>query len=220
MPTTTLPAPVAPGSLTPMAAAEPSTPRWLTSWKPSDTLPATARAEIEASLPALRRALAPATAKEFMVAMDGYVDWLEAFGVAALPPPGPEREKRLETVIGLMREDLADLPADLLAEALRRIRRNHRFRNLPLPADIRDQVKAEWARRKAMLSSAEACARFGRFEAPRIAPEDRVRPEQARQLRQELAAAAAAREMADADTPEDGEPPPPPNARQDRGEAA
>lgn len=190
---------------------------WLVSWKPSDTLPATARGEVEAALPSLQAALAPSTAKQFAVAMDGFVDWLEAFGVSALPPPGPEREARLGKIVGLLREDLADLPPDLLVEALRRTRRNHRFRTIPLPADIRDQVKDEWNRRKARLSAAQACARFGRFEATPLAPEDRPRPEQVRQLYQDLAAVSAARAMADTDTPEDGEPRTPPNARQDRG---
>lgn len=205
------------GSLTPKGADAPSLVPWLASWKPSDTLPAKAKGEVEAALPALQHALVPSTAKQFAVAMDGFVDWLEAFGVSALPPPGPEREARLGKIVGLLREDLADLPPDLLVEALRRTRRNHRFRTIPLPADIRDQVKDEWSRRKARLSAAQACARFGQFESTPLAAEDRVRPDQLRKLREELAAGAAAREMEGADTPEDGEPPPPPNARQDQG---
>ncbi len=218
--TTTLPsaarmAPAVPARVS--APLSPRSPNWLAGWKPTDRLPHAARAEAEGCIPGLEAALQPADPKALALALTKLLDWIGDFGIVPLPVDAAARDAYLTRLAGRYREHLARLPADLLMRCVDETMAAHRFRNLPLPADMIARVSAEWGRRRNALGACRLALKLNCFEAPPIAPEDRVRPEQVRQLRQELAAATAARSMADADTPEHGEPPPPPNARQDRG---
>lgn len=152
------------------------------------------------------------------VALARLLDWIADFGIAPIPTDAGARKAYLLRLAGRYQEHLAKLPADLLVRCVEETMASHRFRNLPLPADMIARVSGDLARRRAALSACRLALKFNRFDAPPIALEDRVRPEQVRQLAQDLAAATEARRLAGSETPEDGEPPPPPNARQDRGE--
>lgn len=195
-------------------------PSWLPGWKATDTLPASARAEAEACIPRLEAALAPAPPKVLAVAIGRLVDWIEDFGITPMPANDEARREKVGRLSARYREHLAGLPEDLLVQCVEETMASHRFRNLPLPADMIARVSGELARRRAALGACRLALKLGRFEAPPIAPKDRVRPEQVRRLRHELAAAAAARAMPGADTPEVGEPPPPTNPRLDSGAQA
>lgn len=199
------------------ALRSPPSPNWLEGWKATDTLPARARAEALACIPPLEASLRPAEPKALALALTSLLDWIADFGIVALPTDAGAREAFLTRLAARYREHLQHLPADLLARCVDETMSSHRFRNLPLPADMLARVSAELGRRRITLGGCRLALKLNRFEPEPIAPEDRVRPEQARALRLELAALADARAMADADTPEDGEPSPPPNARMDRG---
>lgn len=199
------------------ARLSPPVPNWLAGWKATDTLPAAARADAQAAIPRLEAALVPADPKAMVVALTSLLDWITDFGIVPLPVDPGARSAFLDRLAGRYREHLVTLPADLLVLCMEETMASHRFRNLPLPADMIARVSAEWGRRRNALGRLRLALKLNCFDAPPIAPEDRVRPEQVRALRLELAAATAARAMAGADTPEDGEPRTPPNARQDCG---
>lgn len=202
------------------APLSPPSPNWLGGWKATDTLPAAARAEAEACIPGLEASLAPVSPKAMAMVLTNLLDWVADFGIVALPVDEGARRAFFTRLAARYREHLGHLPEDLLAQCVDETMASHRFRNLPLPADMIARVSAELGRRRNALGACRLALKLNRFEAPPIAPEDRVKPEQARALRMELAAAAAAREMPDADTLEDGEPPTPPNPRMDRGASA
>ena len=169
----------------------------------TDTLPADYRSKIAEHLPKVRATLEPASAEAFAVAMDGFVGWIEAFGVIPLPPAdSPERLARIGLIAARYREHLADLPADLVELAFKRVMAAATFSKLPLPGEVRKAVAAELAERKVALHRLEAAHRFGRFAPQPVPPEERVRPEQVAALHREIAAMAAARAMPDADTEE------------------
>lgn len=192
-------------------------PNWLAGWKPTDTLPASARADAEACIPALEADLAPAPPKALAATIARLVDWIEDFGITPMPDEPEARREKVARLSGRYREHLQHLPADLLVRCVNETMAAHRYRNLPLPAEMLARVTGELGRRRTVLGACRLALKLGRFDLAPVPEEDRVRPEQLRALRRDLAAAAAARTMPDADTQEDGEPAPPPNPRADRG---
>ena len=115
--------------------------RKLGSWSPA--MPVTDHAtpdEIEAACRDAELALTPASGKEFMVAMGLLGDFAVTFGLT---------DGDLKAAQSYYRDALCDLPADLLAVAIKRTTANWRFgRMMPLPADIRGQVSEEFAQRQ------------------------------------------------------------------------
>lgn len=131
-------------------------------------------------------AIAPASVQGFAVAMDALVQWLERFAMIAFSDDPQERKRQITDIVRGYRDALSDLPADLLMRAVTQTTQTHRFRNLPLPADIRTHAEAELAERKARflrLKTAAQVADRQRQGKDRHGPRERS-PEQ-------LAAAAA-----------------------------
>lgn len=191
-------------------------PSWLTAWKAGDTLPHSARAEAEAAIPRLTEALQPAPAKAQAVAIGRLLDWAMDFGLVAVPTDDSGRREWSGRMSKRYREALEDLPADLITRAVEETMLTHRFRNMPLPADMRAVVAGELMARKGALGSLQVALRLNRFASPPVAPEDRPTAAQFAAFRRDL----HIRRLPGSETVEAGEPPPPADARVDRGEAA
>lgn len=101
-------------------------------------------------LPALEAMLAPVTAKEFAVAMDPLLEFIEIFRL-------PQAEEVSATKI--YRMALADLPADLLVLAIQRTIANHKYHVIPKPGDIRERVTEELEARKRAVRLAKMAAK-------------------------------------------------------------
>ena len=147
----------------------------LASWRALDTLPNEARVRVAAAIPALEAALEPATVQAAAVALEPLISLIDRYGLVALPADQDGREEALGRIARGYRDDLADLPSDLLVLAVQRIVRTHRYRNLPLPAEFRRAVAEELERRMSGLLLLKAVHRLGRFVGPPLAPEERVR---------------------------------------------
>ena len=84
--------------------------------------------------------------------MDGFIGWIERFGITPLHPIGSkEREDAIRGIVNDYRNALYDLPADLLKEAFAKAIQNHAYRNLPLFAEVRGYVEHELRDRKRRL---------------------------------------------------------------------
>lgn len=55
------------------------------------------------------------------------------------------------SIAGFYLEAVADVPADLVSEAFRRLRLNYRYPGFPKPADLRATVLDEMAQRRTIL---------------------------------------------------------------------
>lgn len=159
----------------------------------------------------------PADPRALAVALGELSSWVEDFGIVALPEDAEERRAKLTRICARYAEHLSDMPSDLVVAAVRATVRTHRFRNLPLPGDIRAIAAAELANRAVLCNRLRSVLRVGRFAAAPVAAADRVRPDQLAELRRRIAASGI-RRLPGADTPEVGEAPPPagPDARRDR----
>lgn len=135
-------------------------------WTPAEPLPAEYRARIPEALAIAEAACAPATLQQFAVCMAELMDWIEVFGVIPLPSGPQERRVRLAQVVAGYRKGLDDIPADLLAEAVRHVTGNAEYRVLPLAGDLRKIVAAELERRRHAVRRLTTAQRLARFEAP------------------------------------------------------
>lgn len=119
-----------------------SSTAWITRWTPAEPLPLGEGANLPAYIAAAEQHTAPASVEAFAVAMKPLVDWVQRFGPALEPTeqdggrPGVRRSQIADIVRGY-RELLADLPGDILAEAVKAVVGRHRYRTLPSPGDIR-----------------------------------------------------------------------------------
>lgn len=131
---------------------------WLASWNPNpdDSLPP----EIVAALPALRTearsVMAPASAREFLVALDLLWKFARTFGIKATP-------EEVEEATQAYRASLADLPLDLLAEAIQRTKAAWTYRNLPLPAEIRAHISDQLTRRRLIANRLRLAEMYARW---------------------------------------------------------
>jgi hypothetical protein len=150
----------------------------LMSWKATDNLPAETREAAAMHLQALEQAVQPASARAAAVALEPLISLIDRYGIIPLPSDAEARETELSRIARGYRQDLADLPSDLLALAVRRIVRTHQYRNLPLPAEIRKAVAEEFIYRRAALGRLDSILKFGKFSSPPLAPEDRLTPHQ------------------------------------------
>jgi hypothetical protein len=83
--------------------------------------------------------------------MDDLVGWIERSGLTQIPADHDARRGWITGVVRDYRDGLADLPADLLAAAVKRIKAAHRWRTMPMPADLRATVEGELSRRHGAL---------------------------------------------------------------------
>lgn len=104
--------------------------------------------------------LRPASSKEFMVAIDDLFKFARAFRLGNVDA---------ESATGFFYEAVADVPIDILRVAVKSLIGNWRWGNrMPLPADLRASVPAEFGERKHALANVE---RSLLSEARRIADE-------------------------------------------------
>lgn len=83
--------------------------------------------------------------------MDALVQWVERFGVVPLSDASAQRKTQIADIVRGYRAALSDLPSDVLLRAVLDTTRTHRYRNLPLPADIRTHADAELRARQTRL---------------------------------------------------------------------
>ena len=102
-----------------------------------ETIPPDVVAGLPAAVAEAEAALAPASPQAFAVTIKRLTDYVEAFG---LPAPAPS------AAAAVYREALGDLPAELLAEAVTRTVRTHKFHVLPKPGEIRATVAEDLAK--------------------------------------------------------------------------
>lgn len=171
-------------TLTPAAVA--SSTRWLTAWTPSEPVPSEARDQLPLLVASAESALAPADIQGFAVAMDTLVQWLERFGVVAFFEDAAQRKSQIADIVRGYREALADLPSDVLMRAVADTTRSHRYRNLPLPADIRAHAETELRERQNRLLRLKTAAQI----AGRVAGQKSGWPEMRQRSEAEIAAAA------------------------------
>ena len=138
---------------------------WLDRWEPWITaqipvpLVTLTAARIEAET-----ALTPADERAATLALAELFRWARLFGL---------KLDDLEATAREFREALADLPADLLTQAIGMIRRTWHYPSLPLPGDLRRQVTDELARRRMLatkLRQAEARRREQADLPPKASP--------------------------------------------------
>lgn len=121
----------------------------LLTWTPAEQVPAEAKNHIEGAISFALESLHPARAETWAVVLDGFIGWIERFGVIPLPPvDSPERSKVLGGIIKSYRDALGDIPDDLLQEAFEKTIKLHEYRNLPLPAQVRKHIEDEFRDRK------------------------------------------------------------------------
>ena len=86
-----------------------------------------------------RELLQPAPVKAFMVAIDRLTTFAATFGITVANP---------KAAAEFYREDLGDLPADLLDKAVRSATKNWIYQSLPKPAEVRKHVVDELIKRR------------------------------------------------------------------------
>ena len=111
-------------------------PSWLKGWGPNLPVPAS-RLEIEAAIARAKRALTPASPEQAAVLLE---ETLELYGAP----------KNWDQIAQFYLEAVSDMPLDLIRETLKQVRLNCKF--FPKPAEIREPIREEMARRKAALS--------------------------------------------------------------------
>lgn len=135
----------------------------LQNWTAADPLPVDIAEAVPSALAMVERELEPADQKAFYCAMDKLLAWIEQFGVIALASEPARRKEQMRAIIASYRAALSDLPSDLLLIAIDRTTAQHRFRNLPLPGDIRAAVEGELMERKRLrdrLRTVELMAQY------------------------------------------------------------
>lgn len=136
----------------------------LEKWQPQDPVPAT-KAELSTVISALSEQMKPASEVEYAKAMKALIEFASAFQIPCQKP---------EIVHAIYREQLVQLPADLLHLAIDRIKAQWIWRTqMPFPADIRNKISEEWAKRKVLLNRAklaEAKATDPKRPTARVSP--------------------------------------------------
>lgn len=135
-------------------------------------------AELSTAIGVLSWTLQPATPEALAVAIKVLADFGQTFG---LPAP------QIEAAIATYREDLADLPGDILLRAVKRVRAEWRWGNrLPMSGDIRKAAADDLAARGDKLRLLQA-ARLRCNRPAAVRPETKA--EEDARLRSRRAAA-------------------------------
>lgn len=124
----------------------------LDGWKPEQPVPTELIPILPQAIAEYRATIEPADKKSWLVVMDRFTNWIERFGVVPVPTTEIERKRWRQDLIFDYRDALADLPADLLEEAIRQVMATARYRVLPMPGDIRAIVADELRKRQDQLN--------------------------------------------------------------------
>jgi hypothetical protein len=135
----------------------------LMNWTTEEPVPSDRAEHLPAAVKASEHSLMPVSQKAFAVAMDRLVAWAEQFGLVAMPTRADAREEMIRSLVDSYRTALDDLPQDLLMTAIDQTIRNHKFRNLPLPGDIRERVSTELSDRKTLSTKIKSADFFTRL---------------------------------------------------------
>ena len=141
-------------------------------WTPAEPVPGDVAPHLDSCVAVAKNMLLPADQQAWAVSMDRLLSWVERYGIIPLPSGNDERSKkaradRLQDIALGYREDLPDIPGDLLYEAVNRIIGEQHYRVLPMPGDIRKAVKTEWDERKRRLDKLQT-ARFMNTYRPQV----------------------------------------------------
>jgi hypothetical protein len=151
-------------------------------WTAAEQVPSDLAEHLPAAVKASEHSLMPISQKAFAVAMDKLIAWAEQFGLVAMPTREDARGEMIANLVDSYRTALDDLPQDLLMTAIDQTIRNHKFRNLPLPGDIRERVSTELSDRKTLsvkIKSADFFNRLRGQQAPRAAHKPRSEADKA-----------------------------------------
>lgn len=109
-------------------------------------------------------ALTPATVQTFAVTISELFEYAWAFDIGSFAGLSEdERRKKTAAQSKLYREALEDIPADLLALSVKRIRTSWKWGNkMPMPADLREAISDEMAKRKSSLARPQMALKFGK----------------------------------------------------------
>ncbi len=121
-------------------------------WSPEQPVPADAIPLLPKAIEAYSHAVQPADKKAWLVIMDRFLNWIERFGVVPVPMEPTERNRWRMDLIFDYRDALADLPADLLEQAIKQVMATARYRVLPMPGDVRAIVADELRKRQDQLN--------------------------------------------------------------------
>ena len=143
-------------------------------WKPeTGTLPpGLTLADVEADTRLLKGALDPIDKPRLQVVLNALREWIDTF--QDVDPV------RLENALVDYAHVLKDMPADLAALAVRRIKTGYRYPTMPKPGDLSEMVKEEFNARHwawTVLDRARLCGRDRAPERPAPTPEQRERVE-------------------------------------------
>ena len=127
---------------------------------------------ISAAAEALRRV----DIREFAVVMERFFEWAELLGLGKFPAEEGARGEYVNRLMDVYADDLAHLPADILEDSLRQVRRRHKWQTLPKPADILECADEELSRRRMIKRRAETAMQAARRETQRlpVAPPCRI----------------------------------------------
>jgi hypothetical protein len=121
----------------------------LLKWTPAEQVPPEVIPHLDQDIEFALSLIQPAGVEAWAVVMDGFLGWIERFGVIQLHPIGsPERDKTLSAIVSDYRNALNDIPDDLLKEAFDKTIKHHAYRNLPMFAEVRAHVSDELMDRK------------------------------------------------------------------------
>lgn len=118
----------------------------LARWEPQNPSPL-AKDELSTVIADLSEAMKPATTQQYAQAMVALIEFAAAFGIPCQEPDAVQK---------IYHETLKHLPADLLNTAIARVKKTWVWGNrMPFPADIANQVKDDYAKRRSLLSRAQ-----------------------------------------------------------------
>jgi len=118
-------------------------------WTPAEQVPSEVIPHLDQNIEVAWSLIQPAEPMTWAVVMDDFIGWIERFGIVPLHAIGsPERDRTVSAIVADYRNALHDIPDDLLKEAFEKTIQNHRFRNLPLYAEVRQYVDDELRDRK------------------------------------------------------------------------
>lgn len=124
----------------------------LAEWMPENPRPPSLTDDKLRALTAeLTQAMHPATVQQYAQNMMKLIEFAGAFGLPCGDPKSAQ---------AIYRETLADLPADLLALAITRLKSAWTWGNrMPFPAELRAMVADDLAARRSLLAKAQIAAR-------------------------------------------------------------
>jgi hypothetical protein len=172
-------------------------------------LPAEYRGLLPEALRMAEMSLVPVSNADFFDAIGAFLDWCDLLGLRPFPEDEQERSKLMSRLALAYYQTLSDLPPDLLVIALAKIQHEHRWRNLPMPADIRGAVAEDLENRQRIRRRLQTAMKLGRFEEPPLPADQRAKPEEIAAVREmEAKAAQRARPGHEAERPEPHKEPP------------